>query len=319
MNQEMNLMLHGLIAASVPLIVFGAVFVTGYVVRKILFKRLSRWAEKTASSLDDVILSAVKGPSVIWILMLAIYFCVETSGLPGGIVDALGKVMLVLGVLSVTIVINHIAGKAIKIYSSNIASILPLTSLTHNFSRILVFGIGILIILNGLGISIAPILATLGVGGLAVALALQDTLSNLFSGFHIMLARQVKIGDFIKLESGEEGYVTDINWRTTKVKMLPNNVVLIPNSKLAQAIIVNYDLPDKETAVLVQVGVHYDSDLKKVEKVTCEVAQEVMRQVLGGVPGFEPFIRYHTFADFSINFTVILRVREFVDQYLTRL
>ena len=161
-------------------------------------------------------------------------------------------------------------------------------------------------------------LATLGVGGLAVALALQDTLSNLFSGFHIMLARQVKVGDFIKLESGEEGYVTDINWRTTKVKMLPNNVVLIPNSKLAQAIIVNYYLPDKETAVLVQAGVHYDSDLKKVEKVTCEVAKQVMKLVPGGVPGFDPFIRYHTFADSSINFTVILRAGEFVDQYLIK-
>jgi small-conductance mechanosensitive channel len=92
----------------------------------------------------------------------------------------------------------------------------------------------------------------------------------------------------------------------------------VPNEKLAKAIVTNYYFPDKEMAVLVNLGVHYNSDLKKVEKITCEVAKEVMKTVTGGVPGFEPFIRYHTFADFSINFTVILRAKEFVDQYLIK-
>lgn len=318
MSPDINSTFHGFIATSIPLIVFSVVFLAGYVARKILFKRLSNWAWNTTSPLDDVIISATKGPSLIWLLMLAIYFAVEISNIPEDIVGTLGKFLLVLGILSATVVINNIIGEVIKIYSRKIESTLPVTSLTQNFSRILIFGIGILIVLNSLGISITPILATLGVGGLAVALALQDTLSNLFSGFHIMMARQVKVGDFIKLESGEEGYVTDINWRTTKVRMLPNNEVLIPNSKLAQAVITNYYLPDKELAVLVQAGVHYDSDLKKVEKVTCEVAGQVMTLVQGGVPDFEPFIRYHTFGDFSINFTVILRAREFVDQYLIK-
>ena len=276
MDPDINSMFHGFIAASIPLIIFGAIFLAGYVVRKILFKRLLNLAGKTTSPLDDVIISAIKGPSLIWLLMLAIYFAIRISGIPEDIADTLGKFLLVSGIFSVTIVINNIVGKVVKIYSREIESTLPVTSLTQNFSRILIFGTGILIILGSLGITITPILATLGVGGLAVALALQDTLSNLFSGFHIMMARQVKVGDFIKLESGEEGYVTDINWRTTRVKMLPNNEVLIPNSRLAQAVITNYYLPDKELAVLVQAGVHYDSDLKKVEKVTCEVAKQVM-------------------------------------------
>ena len=139
-----------------------------------------------------------------------------------------------------------------------------------------------------------------------------------FSGFHITVARQIKIGDYIKLDSGEEGYVIDINWRTTKIKMLPNNVALIPNEKLTKAIVTNYYLPDKEMAVLVNLGVHYDSDLKKVEKITCETAREIMKTVPGGVPGFEPFIRYNTFGDSSIGFTVILRAKEFADQYLIK-
>jgi small-conductance mechanosensitive channel len=169
-----------------------------------------------------------------------------------------------------------------------------------------------------MGIPVTPILATLGVGGLAVALALQDTLSNLFAGFHIIMTRQIKIGDYVRLDSGEEGYVTDITWRTTKIKMLPNNVVLVPNEKLTKSIITNYYLPDKEMAVLVNLGVHYKSDLKKVEKVTAEVARETMKEVSGGVPEFEPFIRYGGFGDSGVSLTVIMRAKEFVDQYLIK-
>lgn len=302
----------------IPFSVFLAVFICGYLLRGIVFRRLLRWAGKTKTDIDDIIIASTRGPFLIWCLMLGIYLGLEFSQLPQDWVHIAGKILLVLGLISLTLVLANISTRAIKSYSTVIESTLPVTSLTQNISRIIIFGIGILIILNTVGISITPILATLGVGGLAVALALQDTLSNLFAGFHIIVARQVKIGDYIKLESGEEGYVTDINWRTTRIKMLPNNVVLVPNAKLTQAIITNYYLPDKEMAVLINVGVHYDSDLKKVEKVTCEVAKEVMREVTGGVSGFDPFIRYHTFGDFSIDFTVILRAKEFVDQYLIK-
>ncbi len=174
-----------LMGTSIPFVVFSVVFLTGYVVRKILFNRLSRWSKKTSSPLDDVILSATQGPSLIWLLMLAIYAAVEISNLPEGFVGAMEKFLLVLGILSATIALNNIVGKVVKIYSQKIESALPVTSLTQNVCKIIVFGIGGLIILNSLGISITPILATLGVGGLAVALALQDTLANLFSGFHI--------------------------------------------------------------------------------------------------------------------------------------
>ena len=151
-----------------------------------------------------------------------------------------------------------------------------------------------------------------------MALALQDTLSNFFAGLYVAIDKPVEIGQFVKLESGEEGYVIDVGWRSTRIRALPNNVVIVPNSKLMGGIITNYYLPDKEIAVLVQVGVHYQSDLKHVERITCEVGKEIMRKVQGGVPEFEPFIRYHTFGDSSINFTVILRGKEFVDQHLIK-
>ncbi|MDD4909489.1 MAG: mechanosensitive ion channel family protein [Candidatus Omnitrophica bacterium] len=301
-----------------PLAVFIVTLISGFIIRKVIFSRLARWSEKTRTEIDDVIITSAKGPFMIWFLMLGLYFALESSSIPEGSSHFINKLLLVLGILSVTFVLSNVTAKLIRIYSRKVETALPVTSLTGNISRIVIFGVGILIILNSLGISITPILATLGVGGLAVALALQDTLSNLFAGFHIIVTRQIRVGDYIKLDTGEEGYVIDITWRTTQVKMLPNNVVLVPNEKLTKAIVTNYYLPDKEMAVLVNLGVHYKSDLKKVEKITCEAAAEVMKSVTGGVPEFQPFIRYGGFGDSAINLTVILRAKEFVDQYLIK-
>lgn len=311
-------MIQRLIKISLPVAIFLITVILGYIIRRVLFKKLIRLSRNTASAIDDIIIESIRSPFIIWFIMLGIYFGLEVSQMPEGVIHIAGKIMLILGILSVTLVLANISTKFIKEYSRKIQTALPITSLTQNISRLIIFVIGILIILNSLGVSITPILATLGVGGLAVALALQDTLSNLFAGFHIIIAKQVSVGDYVKLDSGEEGYITDITWRSTKIKMLPNNTVLVPNEKLTKTIITNFYMPDKELAVLINLGVHYNSDLKKVEKVTCEVAKEVMEKVQGGVPGFEPFIRYHTFSDFSINFTVILRAKEFVDQYLVK-
>lgn len=268
--------------------------------------------------IKDMVIRAIRGPVMLWCLMAGVYFLLEVSQLPAQLVNLAEKVLFILAVLSVTIVAARIAVRLIRIYTPTIEMALPVTSLTQNIARAVIFTTGLLMVLNGLGISITPILASLGVGGLAVALALQETLSNFFSGFHIIVTKQVKIGDYIKLNSGEEGYVTDINWRTTMVRALANNVILVPNAKLTQAIITNYDMPNKEIAVTLDLKVRYDSDLKKVERVTAEVGKEVMQEVSGGIPAFEPFIRYGVFADNGIHLTVILRAKEFVDQYLVK-
>lgn len=318
MNALAALATEEIFEMAMPMVVFLATFVFGILLRRFLFVRLLTWAKSAKSGIDDIIIEATAGPFIIWVLILAIYFGLKVSMLADELALIAGKILLVLGIGSVTLALANISTRFIKIYSTRIESSFPVTTLTQNINRIIIFGIGILVILNSLGVSVTPILATLGVGGLAVALALQDTLSNFFSGFYLAIARQIRVGDYIKLESGEEGYVTDINWRVTKIKMLANNVVLVPNEKLTKAIITNYYLPDKETAVLVELGVHFNSDLNKVERITSEVAKETMKEVAGGVLEFEPFIRYHTFGDFTIQFTVILRAKEFVDQYLIK-
>jgi len=298
-----------------PLGIFVVVLSAGYVLRRYLLARLSHWARTKDFRTGDVVLSAVRTPFIVLCIMLGVYAALQFSNLPKALVGKADQGLSILAVFACAMVAANILTGITRIRAERIESVLPLTSLTENVIRIVIYGVAGLIVLNGLGISIAPILATLGVGGLAVALALKDTLSNFFAGFHIIATKQIRVGDYLKLSSQEEGYVNDISWRTTKIRTLAGNLVLVPNAKLTELIVTNYSQPEKDMAVLVELGVHYDSDLEKVERVTCEVAAEVMREVPGGVPTFVPFTRYHTFGESGIELTVIMRGETFVDQF----
>ncbi len=275
-------------------------------------------AMKPKGQWDEVIVGELSHRIPRWGMLLGIYLAAGFWQLRPNIEHALTRTLAVLAVASLTFFTAAVVTRLTAVYASVLPQALPVTSLTQNIAKGVVLTVGLLIVLNGLGRSITPILTALGVGGLAVALALQDTLSNLFAGFYVTIAGQIRVGDYVRLESGEEGYVADIGARSTRIRMLANNLILVPNAKLAQAIVTNYHLPDPELAVLVQVGVDYSSDLKHVERVTCDVARHVQQTVAGGVATFDPVIRYHTFADSSINFTVSLRAKEYVDQYLLK-
>ncbi|MGH7608248.1 MAG: mechanosensitive ion channel family protein, partial [Gemmatimonadales bacterium] len=253
-----------------------------------------------------------------WGAILGLYVAAQAVALPPRFAELVQRTLLVLVIVSATWSLARLAGAYVAHASRNVARRLPSATLLVNVARVTVLSVGLLVILQTLGVSITPLITALGIGGLAVGLALQDTLANFFAGLHILSSRQVRTGDFVRLESGEEGYVVDITWRYTTVRQLANNVTVVPNAKLASAIVTNYYLPETELAVLVPVGVSYASDLAHVEQVTVDVGREIMHDVPGGVPEFVPFIRYNTFGDSSIVFTVILRGREVVDQHLIR-
>jgi small-conductance mechanosensitive channel len=301
-----------------PFALIAGGFLAGLIFERIVLTRLKKIAARTKWEGDEIIIRALRKVTTFWFVLAGIYGAILNIPMSLSLLGILKKLLLVITILSATSVLAKIAVGLVNLYARRAEGVLPSTSIFTNLTKLLILVLGILIILQTLGISITPIITALGIGGLAVALALQDTLSNLFAGLQIILSGKIKPEDYVKLDTGEEGYVTDITWRNTTVRALPNNMIIIPNSKLASAIVTNYYQPETEMAVLVQVGVSYDSDLGKVERVTIEVGKEVMREVPGGVPEFEPFIRYHTFADFSINFTVILRAREFVDNYLIK-
>jgi small-conductance mechanosensitive channel len=289
-------------------------------VKKVIFSRIERFAEKTKSQVDDVVLDALNLPLVLLVFVSGAFIINAIA--PVDMEHALIK-YLVVGfkitlVIAIVMFFDKLLRNLIRLFSPKVDILRSSGNVAQGFVRIIVMGLGLLILLDSMGVSVTPLIASLGIGSLAVALALQPTLENFFSGIQLVIDKPIQVGHFVKLDSGEEGYVAKIGWRSTWVRLLPNNIVVIPNKVLVNSKVLNYYYPEQEMAVLVQVGVHYDSDLKHVEKVTIEVGKEIMKEVTGGVPEFTPFIRYHTFNDFSIDFTVILRCKEFVDNYLIK-
>jgi small-conductance mechanosensitive channel len=194
---------------------------------------------------------------------------------------------------------------------------LPRTTLLNAIVNVIIYAMGVLVILQYYGISIAPILTALGVGGMAVALALQETLANIFSGLHLIISKQLRLGDYIKLSTNEEGRVTDITWRfTTIVPVGEGNMVVIPNQKIASSIITNYSMPRHDIIIKIPVGVAYDSDLQKVEDVTLEVAHQVLESLGEKIDdNRKPSVRFYNFGESSIDFNVLLHSARFDDQF----
>lgn len=298
-------------------IVIGFTLV-GIILQKIIFVSLMKIAKKTAWEGDNIIINSIKGMLISWGFIIGIYIALPFAPVSSNVLIVLHKILLVLIIFSVTIVLAKMVAGFVEQYGKKAGGTLASTSIFKNITKGTILVIGALIILQSLGIAITPLLTALGVGGLAVALALQDTLSNLFSGFQVLASGQIKKGDFIQLSSGEAGYVTDINWRNTTIKAFGNNIIVIPNSKLASLIVTNYNLPQKDMSVPIEVGVSYDSDLEFVESVTLDVAREVMKEFKDLSSKTDPIIRYRSFGESSINFAIILYVTEYVNKFLLR-
>ncbi|MDZ4662216.1 MAG: mechanosensitive ion channel family protein [Pseudomonadota bacterium] len=300
----------------IPIVIFLFLFPLLLFLHRFFWKRVRQFASHTNATWDDLVLDAVHSPTRILAIALAVSVSLQTAPVVlrshpfCRFGTKIGLILIGVWILD-------------RVFSALIRSdFLPMT-LSHS-TRVLILAItrltflstSVLVVLDTLGISITPILASLGIGSLAVALAMQDTLNNFFSGLYLLVDRPIRIGDFIKLEDGTEGFVRKVGWRSTQIEMITENLVVIPNSKVASSQLTNYDLPLKDTMVLVPLGVSYGCDLQKVERVTVEVADQILKQIPGGDSSFTPVIRYNSFADSSINFNVVLRAHHRTDQQL---
>jgi small-conductance mechanosensitive channel len=303
----------------VPLF-YGAWILIGWMLKKFVFAWLHRFSSRTSSRIDDILLRAADVPVLLMIFVWGGAALLQFI-LPEAREELTRPVLIgskIITILAVVWFVDSLLSNVIDAYAHRVEILQVSQAYTGVLVHVLAFGIGALVLLDSLGISITPIIASLGIGSLAVALALQPTLENVFAGFQILTDQPLRPGQFVKLESGEEGYVERIGWRTTWIRQLANNMVVIPNKQLVNTRLTNFYYPTKELAVLVELGVHYTSDLDKVERVTIEVGEEVLKRTPGAISDFKPFIRYHTLAASSINFSVILRAQEFVDNYLIR-
>ena len=294
----------------------------GWFVSRFIVPRLRAWAFKTPWRGDGAAMRAVGYFPTLWCVLIGAHYAM--LHLPVTVSPSaflwINNGIFVLAAISATVVAARIAVSGTHYVAEKAGTGIVGATIYDNIVKLAVVVVGILLTLQSLGIAITPILTALGVGGLAVALALQDTLSNLFAGFQILASAHVRPGDYVKLSSGEEGYVRDITWRITTIESLTKITSVVPNGKLASAILFNYHRPDTEIAILVPLGVAFDSDLDFVERVTIEVATDVMQTVQGGVPAWEPLVRYNNFdsREAAITFNAVLRVAEFADQFLVR-
>ncbi len=298
-------------------ITVGVAYGIGHIINAVVIPRLQRLAKGTRGEWDDIVIGELRKRIPFWSVLIGLSLGLIRWDLDPESFNFLRGLIRALGIASVTFAAAGVAGRLIALQGGG-PSARPVSRLTQNLARIVIIVMGVLVIASGLGYDIRAYLTALGVGGLAVALALQDPLSNLFGGIFNSVSGQIRIGDYVKLESGVEGYILDFDWRSTRIGTLSNNIVVVPNSKLAAAVVTNYSQPSSNINFSVELAVDYRSDLEQVERVTNEVALDVMRTVEGGVRDFEPSARFHTFGPSSINFNVGLRGQLFTDQGLLK-
>lgn len=290
--------------------------VLGFLVEHLLVSRVQRLVKVTRFRWDDLLLKSLRGLPTIWLAVAGLYLAFQVDGVePGGWLRA--AIMIVL-IGSVALGGMRLAGGAVEIVSSQAMGTAQSPTLVVNLARVAVAIFAGVMLLGNLGIDITPVVTALGIGGLAVALALQDTLGNLFAGVQIILSRQVRPNDVVRLASGEEGRVTDVKGRNTTIETTDGNLLAVPNSILASSIVKNYTLPTTQLWVTVNLGVAYDSDLEQVQRVTLEVAREVLASVEGGVASEPPVVLYREFGSSSIDFVVRLLVRQYTSQGAVR-
>ncbi|MCX6801595.1 MAG: mechanosensitive ion channel family protein [Candidatus Diapherotrites archaeon] len=293
----------------------------GTAILAVLFDFLfKKFAEKTMRDLNlgiDVrVLKRIAKP--IFALIIALGFYLALISLPFSELHAqwISGLFFVIGAVCVTVAVSRLSTLVIEHWFRAAQHIDKSPKLLEKLAAIIVYLIGLSAVFIYFQIETTPVIAALGLSGLAVGLALQSTLSNLFAGVTIVSDRPINVGDYIELESADlAGYVEDIGWRSTRLRTFDNDTIVVPNAKLADTVIKNRSQPGEPMSLYVKFAVAQDSDLDKVEKITNDIAREIQRNMPGAVKNFEPFIRFKPFSDYGIPVLVVMKMETYVDQF----
>ncbi len=272
------------------------------------------WVRRTVSDLDDRILAAVRKPGSVLVFLIGVYaaFHRYTFRLLG----TLDGLIFILSVGIVIAMLIKLSDISLQWYAEKLRrerkdetlarEMLPLAD---KIVTILLLLIGLMVVLDRFQIDIKSILVTLGVGSLAVGLALQDTLANMFGGFTIMLDRPFRVGDRIQLQTGETGDVESIGIRSTTVLMTDGNLLIIPNAVLVKTLVINHSFPDNSSLVHIELGVAYGSDAGKVKGLMLEAVGEDARIM----PTPAPAVFFKSFAESALSFVLYCYAKNFAD------
>lgn len=301
------------------LVVWLTITCVFWLLKNLAFRAMRRAAMRTGTKVNEEVVNVLVWPLRILVILAALITAVrdlDERDLPASFQQLISGVMIVLVALSVTLAASRVSALLLQYYLARSGSGQQVTTLTRTVLRVLWLIPAILVVLNLLQINLAPALTALGVGGLAVSLAMQGTLANLFSGFYVSMAGNIHRGDYIRLDNGQEGYVEDIRWRITTLRALQNNLIIIPNAKLAEAVVTNFSYPETRMAAPLTVGVSYASDIDQVTELLLEEARATVGEVEGLLADPPPVVRFSPgFGDSSLDFTLVVHVTRFERQF----
>ena len=303
-----------------PVVAIAVVLVSMLVaafVHLAVFPLIMHLAHRTPTELDGILIQAARWPLNVGVMVLGIYLSLTlTLDLPSGVQGFIDIVAQATGALLLVILFGRVVSRgmdwAIEEQGKRTRHTVD-TRLLLMLRRVLaamIYGLGLLLVINILGIPISPLIAGLGLGGVAVALAIQPTLSNLFAGTYVMTEGVVSPGDYIEMEGGIAGYVLEVGWRSTRLRTWSNNLVVVPNARFAETIITNYYEPDPPVNVYLTCGVSYDSDLARVEAVSMDVMNGVLDTSPHGVKEYGAYFGFDNFGESNVDFWLFVQARD---------
>lgn len=254
--------------------------------RVVVLRWLRRRGEAETHPYLTVFVDSVRVPSVLWCLVGSLSVAARFADLNGRQEKTVGTLIYVFLVVSASLVLANVLARMLVVFGEKRRMPMAGSGLSQTLTYVVVLTVGALVLLQYFSVDIKPILGVLGVGGLAVGLALQDTLGNLFAGVHLLIEEPFKVGDFIRLSTGEEGTVTDIGWRTTRLLMGTNNVIVIPNNKITTSILINHALPEPWLMTDIDVVAKHDADVALVRRLALEAANEAEHVLKTPAPVF---------------------------------
>ena len=277
--------------------------------------RVTRAAHR---DLDEALAGALRGPVVLLVFAQALFMALRTLSYLEPHRARVDQVWVAATVAVVTFAAQRVVSRLLTWYAARpsvAGGRLDSRSapLVRRAAGVVIVLAGAIIVLDTLGIQISPLLAGLGIGGLAVALALQPLLANLFASSYMLSDASVRVGDQIEVAGGPSGRVEDIGWRATRLRNADNNIVIVPNSLLAGSVVTNYSAGDPTMDARVELGLPYAVDLARVVELLTAEARRVRDEEPGAAPAGEPMVRFTRFADSNIEVTVRVRARSFAD------
>ena len=292
---------------------------------KLVFRIILHLTQWTPTDLDTRMVRATRWPLTLGILVLGGYLAVTlpletTAGQQSAADKSFGLLGIFLGIIAVVAVVSQSIDWYLETLESRTQQVVDarLIPLLRRAAVVLIYGIGGLLIMDLLGISISPLIAGLGLGGLAVALAIQPTLANLFAGTYVMTEGVVSPGDYVELEDATAGYVVEVGWRSTRIRTWRNNLVVVPNSKFAETILTNYQRPAPAVNVWLTCGVSYDSDLEWVETICYQVMEQVLETEPTAIKEYGGWFGFDNFGDSNVNFWLFVQAKDRLGSFVVQ-